>query len=57
VYVAEDGGDFQIWQQQTQSTSGYYQGRAGQQVAVPYSNSTRKRVKSCNNTEMELPNL
>ncbi|MCC5624358.1 hypothetical protein [Nostoc sp. CHAB 5715] len=29
VYVAEDGGDFQIWQQQTTSTSGVYVGRSG----------------------------
>ncbi|MCC5669347.1 hypothetical protein LC653_37325 [Nostoc sp. CHAB 5784] len=29
VYVAEDGGDFKIWQQQTTSTSGVYVGRSG----------------------------
>jgi YD repeat-containing protein len=29
VYVAEDGGDFKIWQRQTTETSGFYTGRAG----------------------------
>ena len=29
VYVAEDGGDFVIWQRQTTATSAVYQGRAG----------------------------
>ncbi|WP_404783509.1 putative Ig domain-containing protein [Altericista sp. CCNU0014] len=29
VYVAEDGGDFKIWQRQTMETSGFYTGRAG----------------------------
>ena len=29
VYVAEDGGDFKIWQQQTTDTSGVYVGRSG----------------------------
>ena len=29
VYVAEDGGDYQIWLDQTTATSGVYQGQAG----------------------------
>ncbi|WP_048324300.1 CARDB domain-containing protein, partial [Crocosphaera watsonii] len=29
VYVAKDGGAYEIWQQQTQETSGVYQGEAG----------------------------
>lgn len=29
VYVAEDGGDFKIWQQQITETSGVYVGRSG----------------------------
>lgn len=29
VYVAEDGGDFTIWQRQTTETSGVFTGRAG----------------------------
>ncbi|MCH2247748.1 MAG: putative Ig domain-containing protein, partial [Crocosphaera sp.] len=45
VYVATNGGDFKIWQRQTQDSSGIYQGEAGQTyefIAIATDNAGNK---------------
>ena len=35
VYVSDNGGDYQIWLDQTTATSGVYQGQSGAYLCVP----------------------